>query len=82
MRRMNLCIIFALLATGLLGFVVRAHLGSIWNIPYISTYGVSFRPLICGYNSLKSYWYEVEIDNLIRVWTKMYRSLAIFKSFL
>ena len=25
------------------------------QMPYISTYGVSFRPLICGYNSLKSF---------------------------
>ena len=37
-------------------------IGSIWNIPYNSTYGVSFSPFICGYNSLKSFdggWNEL-----------------------
>ena len=41
---------------------INIFLGSIWNIPYISTYGVSFNPLICGYNSLKSFdggWNEL-----------------------
>nr|AVN67661.1 NADH dehydrogenase subunit 5 [Parcoblatta pensylvanica] len=28
-------------------------LGSMWYMPYISTYGVSYYPLIVGYNSLK-----------------------------
>nr|AVN67413.1 NADH dehydrogenase subunit 5 [Eublaberus distanti] len=30
-------------------------LGSMWNMPYISTYGVSNEPLVMGYNSLKSF---------------------------
>nr|AVN67491.1 NADH dehydrogenase subunit 5 [Panchlora nivea] len=37
-------------------------LGSMWNMPYISTYGTSLHPLICGYNSLKSFdggWNEM-----------------------
>ena len=37
-------------------------MGSVWNIPHISTYGVSFSPLICDYNSLKSFdggWNEL-----------------------
>ena len=41
---------------------ITIFLGSIWNIPYISTYGVSFGALICGYNSLKSFdngWNEL-----------------------
>ena len=41
---------------------ITIFLGSIWNIPYISTYGVSFSPFICGYNSLKSFnggWNEL-----------------------
>lgn len=33
----------------------RRFLGSIWYIPYIFTYGVSYYPLIIGYNSLKSF---------------------------
>ena len=34
---------------------ITIFLGSMSNIPYISTYGVSFNPLICGYKSLKSF---------------------------
>ena len=34
---------------------ITIFLRSIGNIPYICTYGVSFNPLICGYNSLKSF---------------------------
>nr|YP_009250305.1 NADH dehydrogenase subunit 5 [Panchlora nivea]AMW91060.1 NADH dehydrogenase subunit 5 [Panchlora nivea] len=41
---------------------VTMFMGSMWNMPYISTYGVSFNPLIFGYNSLKSFdggWNEM-----------------------
>nr|AVN67324.1 NADH dehydrogenase subunit 5 [Blaberus sp. B013] len=34
---------------------ISSFLGSMWNMPYISTYGVSYNPLIMGYNSLKSF---------------------------
>nr|YP_010946499.1 NADH dehydrogenase subunit 5 [Diploptera punctata]WGO57217.1 NADH dehydrogenase subunit 5 [Diploptera punctata] len=34
---------------------VTSFLGSMWNMPYISTFGVSFFPLQVGYNSLKSF---------------------------
>lgn len=34
---------------------VTSFIGSIWNMPYISTFGVSFFPLQLGYNSLKSF---------------------------
>nr|WGO58062.1 NADH dehydrogenase subunit 5 [Rhabdoblatta melancholica] len=30
-------------------------LGSMWYMPYLSTYGVVYHPLILGYNSLKSF---------------------------
>nr|WGO57880.1 NADH dehydrogenase subunit 5 [Blattella parilis] len=32
-----------------------SFLGSMWYMPYIFTYGVSYYPLIIGYNSLKSF---------------------------
>nr|AVN67639.1 NADH dehydrogenase subunit 5 [Parcoblatta divisa] len=32
---------------------ISSFLGSMWYMPYISTYGVSYWPLIFGYNSLK-----------------------------
>nr|AVN67375.1 NADH dehydrogenase subunit 5 [Diploptera punctata] len=34
---------------------VTSFMGSMWNMPYISTFGVSFFPLQLGYNSLKSF---------------------------
>nr|AVN67313.1 NADH dehydrogenase subunit 5 [Blaberus discoidalis] len=34
---------------------ISSFLGSMWNMPYISTYGVSYDPLIMGYYSLKSF---------------------------
>nr|WGO58010.1 NADH dehydrogenase subunit 5 [Rhabdoblatta densimaculata] len=34
---------------------VVMFLGSMWYMPYLSTYGVSSTPLILGYNSLKSF---------------------------
>nr|YP_010946551.1 NADH dehydrogenase subunit 5 [Episymploce wulingensis]WGO57269.1 NADH dehydrogenase subunit 5 [Episymploce wulingensis] len=35
--------------------LISSFLGSMWYMPYIFTYGVSFYPLIIGYNSLKSF---------------------------
>ena len=46
---------------------ITMFLGSIWNMPYISTYGVSFRPLMFGYNSLTSLhngWNELFLNIL------------------
>nr|AVN67291.1 NADH dehydrogenase subunit 5 [Blaberus peruvianus] len=34
---------------------LSSFLGSMWNMPYISTYGISYNPLIMGYNSLSSF---------------------------
>nr|WGO58127.1 NADH dehydrogenase subunit 5 [Centrocolumna evidens] len=34
---------------------LSSFLGSMWYMPYIFTYGVSYHPLIFGYNSLKSF---------------------------
>nr|AVN67683.1 NADH dehydrogenase subunit 5 [Symploce pallens] len=36
-------------------FGMSSFLGSMWYMPYIFTYGVSYCPLIIGYNSLKSF---------------------------
>nr|WGO58023.1 NADH dehydrogenase subunit 5 [Rhabdoblattella disparis] len=35
--------------------ILSSFLGSMWYMPYISTFGVSFTPLNVGYNSLKSF---------------------------
>nr|AVN67280.1 NADH dehydrogenase subunit 5 [Archimandrita tessellata] len=34
---------------------LSSFLGSMWNMPYLSTYGVCYNPLTIGYNSLKSF---------------------------
>nr|AVN67976.1 NADH dehydrogenase subunit 5 [Neolaxta sp. B107] len=36
-------------------FNLISFLGSMWYMPYLSTYGISYNPLILGYNSLKSF---------------------------
>ena len=36
-------------------FGIVGFLGSIWNMPYLSTYGLSYTPLIFGYSTLKSF---------------------------
>ena len=36
-------------------FGIVGFLGSMWNIPYLSTYGVSYTPLILGYRTIKSF---------------------------
>nr|AVN67965.1 NADH dehydrogenase subunit 5 [Pycnoscelus sp. B103] len=36
-------------------FGIVGFLGSMWNMPYLSTYGVSYTPLILGYSTLKSF---------------------------
>nr|WGO58036.1 NADH dehydrogenase subunit 5 [Rhabdoblatta ecarinata] len=43
----------SLLSLNLMNLVML--LGSMWYMPYLSTYGVSYNPLILGYNSLKSF---------------------------
>nr|YP_010946564.1 NADH dehydrogenase subunit 5 [Jacobsonina aliena]WGO57282.1 NADH dehydrogenase subunit 5 [Jacobsonina aliena] len=35
--------------------LISSFLGSMWYMPYIFTYGVSYYPLIIGYNSMKSF---------------------------
>nr|AVN67461.1 NADH dehydrogenase subunit 5 [Gyna capucina] len=42
-----------LLSLILINFV--SFLGSMWNMPLISTYGVSYEPMILGYYSMKSF---------------------------
>nr|AVN67576.1 NADH dehydrogenase subunit 5 [Schultesia lampyridiformis] len=32
-----------------------SFLGSMWNMPFLSTYGISSKPMILGYSSLKSF---------------------------
>nr|AVN67587.1 NADH dehydrogenase subunit 5 [Blaptica dubia] len=32
-----------------------SFLGMMWNMPYLSTYGMSYNPMVIGYNSLKSF---------------------------
>nr|AVN67524.1 NADH dehydrogenase subunit 5 [Pycnoscelus indicus] len=36
-------------------FGIVGFLGSMWNMPYLSTYGVSYTPLILGYSTMKSF---------------------------
>nr|YP_009387532.1 NADH dehydrogenase subunit 5 [Nauphoeta cinerea]ARS88101.1 NADH dehydrogenase subunit 5 [Nauphoeta cinerea] len=33
---------------------ITSFLGSMWNMPYLSTFGVSYEPLFIGYSTLKS----------------------------
>nr|WGO57932.1 NADH dehydrogenase subunit 5 [Episymploce sundaica] len=35
--------------------MMSSFLGSMWYMPYIFTYGISYYPLVIGYNSLKSF---------------------------
>nr|YP_010946486.1 NADH dehydrogenase subunit 5 [Cyrtonotula maculosa]WGO57204.1 NADH dehydrogenase subunit 5 [Cyrtonotula maculosa] len=43
----------ALMSLSILDTVI--FLGSMWYMPYLSTYGVVYHPMIMGYNSLKSF---------------------------
>nr|YP_009229033.1 NADH dehydrogenase subunit 5 [Opisthoplatia orientalis]ALS20324.1 NADH dehydrogenase subunit 5 [Opisthoplatia orientalis] len=43
----------SLLSLNMMNLVM--FLGSMWYMPYLSTYGTSYNPLILGYNSLKSF---------------------------
>nr|AVN68252.1 NADH dehydrogenase subunit 5 [Rhabdoblatta sp. RHA] len=43
----------SLLSLSLINVIM--FLGSMWYMPYLSTYGTCYKPLILGYNSLKSF---------------------------
>nr|WGO57919.1 NADH dehydrogenase subunit 5 [Episymploce forficula] len=70
-----------------------SFLGSMWYMPYIFTYGISYYPLIIGYNSLKSFdggWNEyfggqglyimfMKISKINQWW--QYNNLSMFMLF-
>nr|WGO58179.1 NADH dehydrogenase subunit 5 [Centrocolumna ericea] len=70
-----------------------SFLGTMWYMPYIFTYGVSYYPLIIGYNSLKSFdhgWNEyfggqglyfmfMKMSNINQFW--QYNNLKLFMLF-
>nr|URX53066.1 NADH dehydrogenase subunit 5 [Comatermes perfectus] len=67
--------------------------GSMWFMPYFSTYGVSMPPLLLGYNSLKGsdlgwvehlggqgiYWFLIYLSGINQWW--QYNNLSIFFMF-
>nr|AIY61666.1 NADH dehydrogenase subunit 5 [Glyptotermes sp. A TB-2014] len=67
--------------------------GSMWFMPYISTYGVSLPPLLLGYNSLSVsdlgwaeklggqgiYWFLISMSSLNQWW--QYNNLKVFLMF-
>nr|WGO57789.1 NADH dehydrogenase subunit 5 [Jacobsonina sp.] len=73
--------------------LISSFLGSMWYMPYIFTYGVSYYPLIIGYNSLKSFdggWNEyfggqglylifMKISGINQWW--QYNNLKVFMLF-
>nr|WCQ71420.1 NADH dehydrogenase subunit 5 [Hodotermopsis sjostedti] len=68
-------------------------LGSMWFMPYISTYGITFNPLFIGYTSLKSFdygwselfggqglfWFFMNLSKVNQWW--QYNSLKMFLLF-
>nr|URX53909.1 NADH dehydrogenase subunit 5 [Cryptotermes kirbyi] len=67
--------------------------GSMWFMPYFSTYGVSLRPLLLGYHSLKisdlgwaerlggqgMFWFLIHLSSVNQWW--QYNSLKLFLMF-
>nr|URX54494.1 NADH dehydrogenase subunit 5 [Glyptotermes sp. 18 AB-2022a] len=67
--------------------------GSMWFMPYFSTYGVSLPPLLLGYNSLKTsdlgwaehfggqgiYWFLMNLGSVNQWW--QYNNLSVFLMF-